>query len=369
VGGRAVTQVEHAIAVELATFMVGLITVAVSSPLPTTGHAKPTQLVANAVGRLWTAPSNREWRHIQDLATTIEQNAALWIGMQSAERYDAMLAVRNVLPALEPEPRRLLAPNIDPRRIAFLVVECARAAAPADFAEDMTDTVERTRSNVHALRTLLLRSLEHLQRVAIKEWAERNIEDQQPHRSSGSASWRAEPDPEKKGGAEEPLIFDPIADQLASAVAAELESFVGVPTADAGTDANGTQSRSTNKGLEEELKAALEVQLTAREPDTLPLTAGTEPLDRPLHEVSPSSHAEGIRPVETPAVETQKRMVVLPSESAAKPPRTSVNAGVRTLVRWMIVIAVGVTLGAAILYRDEISVVAAPVLDLLASPP
>jgi hypothetical protein len=124
--------------------------------------------------------SRTEFLTVPDLATTIEQNASLWIGVPSSERTEAMLALRNVLPALKPDPRRLVAPNLDPRRIAFLVVECARAVAPADFAEDVTETPEQTKFNVHVLRTLLLRSLAHLQRVALREWTERNVDDQQP---------------------------------------------------------------------------------------------------------------------------------------------------------------------------------------------
>ena len=180
-------------------------------------------LLRTEVVRLRDAPSDRESRHIQNLATAIGQNASLWIGVPSFERTEAMLAVRNVLLALKPDPRRLTAPNLDSRRIAFLVVDCARAVAPADFAEDVAETSEQAKFNVHVLRTLLLRSLEHLQRVALREWTERNVNDQQPARApAGALSGQLEPVPSNAKLEEHLPASDPITDQLASVVAAEL---------------------------------------------------------------------------------------------------------------------------------------------------
>ena len=67
-------------------------------------------------------------------------------------------AIRNVLPAIEPDPRHLAGANLDPRRIAFLVVERARVEAPADFAEATTNTPDQAEINVHVLQTMILRS-------------------------------------------------------------------------------------------------------------------------------------------------------------------------------------------------------------------
>ena len=173
--------------------------------------------------RLRNAPSDREWRHLQDLTTTIEQNASLWIGVPSSERHEALLTVRNVLLALEPDPRRLAAPNLDPRRIAFLVVERARADAPADFAEDVTDNPDQAYLNVHVLRTMILRSLEHLQRVALIEWTERNFEDRRSVRASETASSMELTNRRVHEGITERLHnLDLVADQLTSMLAAEL---------------------------------------------------------------------------------------------------------------------------------------------------
>ena len=134
-----------------------------------------------------------------------------------------MSAVRNVLHALEPDPRRLATPNLDPRRIAFLVVERARAEAPASFAEAVTDNPDQTYLNVHALRTLVLRSLEHLQRVALTEWTERNLEDQRSVLAPEAASpMELRPDPSNEGIAERLHNLDLEADQLMSMLAVEL---------------------------------------------------------------------------------------------------------------------------------------------------
>ena len=133
-----------------------------------------------------------------------------------------MSAVRNVLHALEPDPRRLATPNLDPRRIAFLVVERARAEAPADFAEDISHSPDQAYLNVHALRTLILRSLEHLQRVALTEWTEHNLEDRRSVRASEAASFmELRPDPFDQGIAERLHNLDLVADQLMSMLAAK----------------------------------------------------------------------------------------------------------------------------------------------------
>ena len=223
-------------------------------------HGGEAQSIRSVVERLRNAPSDREWRHLQDLTTTIEQNASLWIGAASSERYRALSAVRNVLHALEPDPRRLATPNLDPRRIAFLVVERARAEAPADFAEAVTDNPDQTYLNVHALRTLILRSLEHLQRVALTEWTERNFEDRRSVRAPEAVSpMELRPDPSNEGIAERLHNLDLEADQLMSMLAAELGKVEdAAPALD-------TPHPSADGDLEAGIKDVLS-QLKGREP-------------------------------------------------------------------------------------------------------
>jgi hypothetical protein len=125
----------------------------------------------------------------------------------------------------------LAAPNLDPRRIAFLVVECARAEAPADFAEAVTDNPDQAYLNVHVLRTMILRSLEHLQRVALREWTERNIEDQQPHRGhEGHPSIEGRPDPSVEEVAERLHDLDLAAEQLTGMLKADFSDAGTSPT-------------------------------------------------------------------------------------------------------------------------------------------
>ena len=173
-----VLALEPDTATELATFVVGLvILVATPTSLPVAHDTEP-QSLRDVVKRLRNAPSHGEQQRLRGLATTIDQNVTFWIGA-SSHRNAALSAIRHVLPALAPDPRRLKAADLDPKRIAFMVVQCARTEAPADFAEADTAALEQTSINVHILRTMILRSLEHLQRVALREWAERSFEASQ----------------------------------------------------------------------------------------------------------------------------------------------------------------------------------------------
>ncbi len=186
--------------------MVALVRVAAaprSFPVDRGSEALSVRRVAE---RLRNAPSDGERRHLQDLTTTMVQNASFWIGA-SSKGNDVFSAIRNVLPTIEPDPRHLAGANLDPRRIAFLVVECARVEAPADFAEATTNTPDQAEINVHVLQTMILRSLEHLQRVALREWTERNFEARRSVRLSEAAS---------------PMELGP--DKLASPLAAELSN-------------------------------------------------------------------------------------------------------------------------------------------------
>ena len=220
-----IPTLEHSTATELAAFVIALVTKAASPRPLAVDHGSEAQSVRSVVDRLRNAPSDREWHHLQDLTTTIEQNSlSLDWSAKSSERYEALSAVRNVLAALEPDPRRLAAPNLDPRRIAFIVVESARALAPADFAEAVTNDPDQAHLNVHVLRTMILRSLEHLQRVALREWTERNLEDRQSVRAAEVPSpMQLRPDPSNELLADRPPDLDLLADQLATMLAVELE--------------------------------------------------------------------------------------------------------------------------------------------------
>ena len=167
--------------------MVALVRVAAaprSFPVDRGSEALSVRRVAE---RLRDAPSDGERRHLQDLKTTMIQNASFWIGA-SSKGNDVFSAIRNVLPTIEPDPRHLAGANLDPRRIAFLVVECARVESPADFAEATTNTPDQAEINAHVLQTMILRSLEHLQRVALTEWSIRNFEARRSVRLSEPAS-------------------------------------------------------------------------------------------------------------------------------------------------------------------------------------
>ena len=132
------------------------------------------------------------------------------------------MAIRAVIPALEPDPTRLKAADLDPRMIAFLVVDRARAEAPANFADVAIDTADQATLNVHVLRTIIICSVEHLQRVALREWIK---PDWQSARASEAASpMESRPGPSNEGIAERIQNLNLVADQLTSMLAAELSN-------------------------------------------------------------------------------------------------------------------------------------------------
>ena len=182
--------------------MVALVRVAAtprSFPVDRGSEALSVRRVAE---HLRNAKSDGERRHLHELTTTMVQNASFWIGA-SSKGNEVFSAIRNVLPAIEPDPRYLAGANLDPRRIAFLVVERARVEAPADFAEATTNTPDQAEINVHVLQTMILRSLEHLQRVALTEWTVRHFEARRSVRLSEAASpMELGPDPSNEGSAE-----------------------------------------------------------------------------------------------------------------------------------------------------------------------
>ena len=308
------------------------------------------------------APSDGEWRHLQDLTTTMEQNASFWIGA-SSKRDEAISAIRNVLPALEPDPRHLAAANLDPRRIAFLVVERARAEAPADFAEAATDNPDQADLNVHVLRTMILRSLEHLQRVALTEWTERNFEDRRSVRVSEIASpIELRPDPSNEGIAERLPNLDLVADQLMSMLAAEL-SNVGHAA-----PALETPLPSADGDLEADIKEVLNIQLNRREHGSPTPSTWTCPMVSVAPKAAPAGLPDAVqsRPAETTvAGETRPELAAPPSETEPSKPkeRSSIRFGFLWLV---VVVAVGTTL-AALFYRNELDAVAAALVDLFPS--
>jgi hypothetical protein len=302
---------------------------------------------------LKNAPSESELRYLQALKTAVIQNASFWIGA-SSEREEVFSAIRNVIPTIEPDPRHLAGANLDPRRIAFLVVERARVEAPADFAEGVTDNPDQAEINVHVLQTMILRSLEHLQRVALTEWSIRNFEVRRSVRLSEAASPKLTPDPSNDGFGERPP-------KLMSGLAAEL-SNVGhaAPALD-------TALPGTNGDLETELQEALNVQLNWREPGS-----PTPDMEVPEVSVAPEAAPAGLpdavqsRPAEaTGAGETRPELAAPASETEPSKPKE--NLSVRFGFLWLVVVvAVGTTL-AALFYRNELCAVAASVLDLFPS--
>ena len=227
-----------------------------------------------------------------------------------------MSAVRNVLHALEPDPRRLATPNLDPRRIAFLVVERARAEAPANFAEAVTDNPDQTYLNVHALRTLILRSLEHLQRVALTEWTERNLEDQRSVLAPEAVSpMELRPDPSNEGIAERLHNLDLEADQLMSMLAAELGKVEdAAPALD-------SPHPSADGDLEADLKDVLSIQLKRREPGfpaPSPLPHAMDGLAPKAAPAGSPAAAQGRAAEKTVTGETRPELDAPPSETEAR---------------------------------------------------
>jgi hypothetical protein len=197
----------------------------------------------------------------------------------------------------------LAAPNLDPRRIAFMVVERARIDAPADFAEDETDSQDQVHLNVHVLRTMILRSLEHLQRVALIEWTERNLEDRQHQRATEVAS-RVESVPisSDERPVERLQTLGSVTNQPVSLLEAEA-SITG--SAVSGSD---PVPLSAVEHLEEDLKEVLDILLIGRSPasatpSSLPETAET--------------HETGTPP--------ERPLAVLPSEAEGHPLATEVD--------------------------------------------
>ena len=214
-----IPALEDASASELATFVVALITVAASPPsLPVDLESEAPSL-RSEMARLRNAPSDAERARLHDLAATFSENVFVWIGVASSEKHEALMAIRAVIPALEPDPARLKAANLDPRMIAFLVVDCARAEAPANFADVAIDTADQATLNVHVLRTIILSSMEHLQRVALREWIK---PDRRSVRASAASPMGLRPAPSDKGLTERLHNLDLAADQLTSMLAAEL---------------------------------------------------------------------------------------------------------------------------------------------------
>jgi hypothetical protein len=228
----------------------------------------------------------------------------------------------------------------------------------------VTETPEQAKFNVHVLRTLLLRSLEHLQRVALREWTERNVDDQQPAPASkGIPVGQLEPATSNDALEEGPTASDPITDQLASALAAELGAV--------GQDVSVMEDTSLlppSGDLETELKEALAVQLTRPEPVPPVPSFSEEPGEQPTPvEAGPASPLEAAHDSDAPTVEGEIRPEVAVPPTEAKQPQPNGRSGVRLRAGWLIVVIAVSGLFAAFLYRDELGALLASVIDLFSS--
>jgi hypothetical protein len=116
---------------------------------------------------------------VEDLAATIAQKAYLWVRISAADANAAFEAIRRLLPELQLHLPFETENDLDPKWIASRVVEDAQSRDPTNFAEVSLSAQleERQQSqvvaNVKVLRTVLIRSIEHLQRVALREMIER----------------------------------------------------------------------------------------------------------------------------------------------------------------------------------------------------
>jgi hypothetical protein len=360
-GGQFISEVEDDAAAELATLVVGLITVAAlprSSPVGQGDAA--AQVVRTEVFRLRDAPSEAERRHLDELTTTISQNIDFWIGATSPERHAALLAIRRVLPAIEPDVRRLAAANLDPRRIAFLVVDRARLEAPADFAEAAIGKSEQANYNVHVLRTLINRSIEHLQRIVLRDWVHQHATTRAPAPPTAAPAKELRPGVSDDETSARSPNFDFINDQLVTAMAAELSNVGGAVDA-----LNGSNAGSD---LETDIKELLKVQLNNRDRNS---THSPDALERP-RVYRPPAVSQGQlpkaneRPAEIPmAVEERPELRTPSLETTPLAPKK--RSSVRFGFMWLVVaVAVGTTF-AVLFHRGGVDAVAAALRGLFSS--
>ena len=169
---------------------------------------------------------------------------------------------------------------------------------------------------------MILRSLEHLQRVALREWTERNLEDRQSVRAAEVPSpMQLRPDPSNELLADRPPDLDLLADQLATMLAVELNTIgPAAPAAD-------TPLPSTDRDLETDIKDALNLHLTGREPGfaapsllagALESSVATEAAAAGLYDAARS------RPTETIVAGEMRPVLAIPP-SGAETPQPSVR--------------------------------------------
>lgn len=165
---------------EVAIYTVALIAIAATPRLLPIGDGREPRSVLRLAKELRAATVDDVLaRPIEALTTMIEQNVSIWLGI-STEKAAAFSAILRIIPTLEPDVHRLASANLDPRRLAFYVSDRARAQSPADFFETEAEDPEQAAINAYILRTLLFRSLEHLQRMAMRAWVVRLLEDRLP---------------------------------------------------------------------------------------------------------------------------------------------------------------------------------------------
>jgi hypothetical protein len=356
--GPLVFALDRDTATELATLVIGSVVLAASSSSSSVVNGTEPQSLRDVMERLTNAPSDGERQRLQDLATTIDQNVTFWIGA-SANRNMALFAIRKVLPVLQPDPRRLTAANLDPKRIAFMIVECARAEAPADFAEAVTNTLEQTNINVHILRTVILRSLEHLQRVALREWTERSFEASRTVVAPDLApAMDLSRDAPNEGFGDRPPNLNVTLDEPISDVPAQVEVAAhAVPVTD-------TAAPSANGGLETELLEALTVRLSSREPGLLKQNMEVPEIYADPETATSRRHPE--RPHRRDGGgEARPELAPPPSQTAA--PERKQSWAIRFGFLWLVALVAAGTALAALYYRGEMGAVAAALIDLFPS--
>ena len=210
---------------------------------------------------------------------------------------------------------------------------------------------------------MILRSLEHLQRVALTEWTERNLEDRRSVRASEAASpMELRPDPSNEGIAERLHNLDLVADQLTSALAAEL--------GDIGDAAPALDKPllSAEVDLDTEIQKALGAQLNRREPDLPTFSSLPATIEAPQVDLSAEVDAEGLRDAaQGPAADLMptgeaKPEVVAPLGETQAAQLTD-KSGIPPRLHWVIVVIIVVAVLAALFYRTELAAIAAGLLD------
>lgn len=158
-------------AAKLSTFAVALLAVAERhSEPPATSAAEAMSVHHLAESSATAERGSARFQLLRDVAGTVAREGYVWTVIDEqlmiAAVKDAFTTVARLLPALDPDARLLAEANADPRSIAEIVVECAGAGYPADFAEAPAGRRQRGErlsqdvTNTIVLRVAIARTLE-----------------------------------------------------------------------------------------------------------------------------------------------------------------------------------------------------------------